>query len=430
MKKLFVFSIVLAVFSFYSCSDDNSIIPTTPVGAGKISLSVDRNNAPQDVMTVVATLSRSGFQNLVSSMSLTSDSSANTTFSELQAGIWHLKVDAYNANNIILYTGETDVSVTGGSTTNVSLQLLPTGNDVGTINILVTWGVSTKNWIDYPSNPILNPSYNSYDFGGIIQSMVYRAEDKYLMWYDGVTGNGVKYVLYAESQNGFYWTKPIQYPVLFPNLSSWDSWAVHPGPVIKENGLLKMYYNAGSSQEGLWHIGFATSIDGKIWVKNSLPVIYADNSVWAPQIIAWSLVKKDQTYYLFFTGRNHPIYKIGLATSSDGINWIKRDNPILSPSLNWEGTGVASPSVILEEGIFKMVYSNVNPTYNAFGYATSIDGINWTKDEQPFFRSNQTHNQWSAYKISYPCFNIYDGQKRIYYTGEANSSKIGVVQYR
>ena len=77
-----------------------------------------------------------------------------------------------------------------------------------------------------------------------------------------------------------------------------------------------------------------------------------------------------------------------------------------------------------------MVYSNVNPTYNAFGFATSIDGINWTKDEQPFFRSNQTHNQWSAYKISYPCFNIYDGQKRIYYTGESNSSEIGVVQYR
>ncbi len=430
MKYIQKFLFVLALISLVGCSKDSTINQPEPSGFGKMSMKIDRQNAPQDVLLIIATLTRSGYQTITSNMSLLSDSSASTTINELEVGTWHLKVDALNANNVIVYTGETDVSISAGATTNITLQLIPTGNNFGQINILVTWGTSTKNWIDYPSNPILSPSINDYDFGGVIQSMVYRTENKYIMWYDGVVNDGIKYVLYAESQDGFYWSKPISHPVIYPNLNSWDSWAVHPGPVIRENGIFKMYYNSGSSQNGLWHIGLASSVDGILWEKNSSPVISTDYVYWAPQIIAWSIVKNDGIYYLYFTGRDHPYYKIGLATSIDGINWTKRSNPIMVPTFAWEGTGVASPSVILEGGLFKMVYSNVNPTYNAFGYATSSDGINWIKNENPFFQSIQTANQWSPYKIAYPCYNIFDGQKRIYYTGQSGVQKIGVIQYK
>jgi predicted GH43/DUF377 family glycosyl hydrolase len=429
MKYLFILFIAFCVL-FNSCSKDSTIEPPVNSGSGVLALKIDRQNAPQDVQIVIATLTRSGFQTLTASMNLTSDSSAQTAFMQVSVGTWHLKVNAYDTNNIITYTGETDVIVSSGVTTNISLQLMFTGNQYGDINIIVTWPNSNiEGWKDYFNNPILVSSNGSYDHGGVLESVVIQENESYKMWYTGLGNSGLSHIMYAESSDGLTWYKPQNLPVLYPGLG-WDSWAVFPGPILKEGNLYKMYYTGGAGVSELWHAGLATSIDGKNWVKNSLPVLQGNINSWDPQVIPWSCIKKDGVYFLYYTGRLYPQYKIGLATSTDGINWTKQPNPILTPTKSWEGIGVAYPSVILEDGVFKMVYSNVNPTYNAFGFATSIDGINWTKDEQPFFRSNQTHNQWSAYKIAYPCFNIYDGQKRIYYTGEANSSKIGVVQYR
>ncbi|MBZ0200355.1 MAG: hypothetical protein K8H86_10840, partial [Ignavibacteriaceae bacterium] len=409
MKHLIKFLFVIVLLSLVGCSKDNTINQPEPAGVGKMSMKIDRENAPQDVFLISATLTRDGFQTITSNMSLLSDSSATTTINEIEAGSWHLKVDAFNANNVVVYSGETDVSISAGATTSVTLQLIPTGNSYGQINIVVTWGSSTKMWIDYPANPILSPSNNSYDFGGVLQSIVYRADDKYIMWYGGVSGNGVKHIFYAESPNGLNWSKPYSNPILYPSPSGWDSWAVHTGPVIKDDGIFRMYYNAGSSQTGNWHIGLATSSDGKTWFKLQTPVVYSNSINWAPQIIAGALIKTDGVFYLYFTGRNLPSCQIGVATSSDGTNWNVRSNPVLIPSQSWEGTGVAYPSVIIEEGIFKMVYANVNPTYTAFGIATSVDGINWSKEAtQPFFRLNQTHNHWCTSYIAYPCFNIYD----------------------
>jgi len=59
---------------------------------------------------------------------------------------------------------------------------------------------------------------------------------------------------------------------------------------------------------------------------------------------------------------------------------------ILSPTFNWEGTSVTSSTVTLDDGIFKMIY--VNSEGNAFGYATSKDGIYFVKKEKPIFTSN------------------------------------------
>lgn len=246
MKHLLEFLFVIVLISLVGCSRDNTINQPEPTGVGKMSMKIDRENAPQDVFLIVATLTRSGFQTITSNMSLLSDSSATTTINDLEVGNYHLKVDAFNANNVVVYSGETDVSISAGATTNVTLQLIPTGNNYGQINILVTWGSSTKTWIDYAANPILSPSNTYFDFGGIIQSMVFKDDDKYIMWYDGVVNNGVKYVLYAESQDGLNWSKPLSYPVIYPDPNSWDAWAVHPGPVIKENGTFKIATNVAS----------------------------------------------------------------------------------------------------------------------------------------------------------------------------------------
>ena len=51
---------------------------------------------------------------------------------------------------VVLYTGETNIQIFAGFTTQVNLVLEPTGAGVGNIYIWVTWGIPPAgNWTDY-----------------------------------------------------------------------------------------------------------------------------------------------------------------------------------------------------------------------------------------------------------------------------------------
>jgi predicted GH43/DUF377 family glycosyl hydrolase len=250
------------------------------------------------------------------------------------------------------------------------------------------------------------------------------------MWYLGDAGGNHNYVMYAESNDGINWTRPYSDPVLFPGpTGSWDDLSVHPGAIIYDNGEYKMFYCGWSYTDGPWHIGLATSVDGINWVKYPNPVIYASDG-WEYQLATSSVIKIEDVYYLYYTGRNLPVLKIGLATSTDGINWTKfNGNPILSYDQLWEGTGVYYPSVYKTNNLYVMIY--MNQLGSGFGKATSTNAINWTKDvTNPFFTNEETQNQWAEYKIAYPFFLKVNNKDRIYYTGFSSYGspyKVGFV---
>ena len=81
--------------------------------------------------------------------------------------------------------------------------------------------------------------------------------------------------------------------------------------------------------------------------------------------------------------------RIGMATSNDGVSWTKYSgNPVLDlgPPGSWDGDSISDACVIKENGGYKMWYTG--QTYGAtsaddvfkIGYATSPDGIHWTRD--------------------------------------------------
>jgi predicted GH43/DUF377 family glycosyl hydrolase len=106
-----------------------------------------------------------------------------------------------------------------------------------------------------------------------------------------------------------------------------------------------------------------------------------------------------------------------MAVSNDGVNWQRNiNNPVLSATQGWEGSGIYYPSVVYENNIFKMVYMNTDAT--AFGMAESPDGFNWTKSSSnPFFTKEDTHNNWAHRDIAYPYIFKVDNEYRIYYSG-------------
>ncbi len=232
------------------------------------------------------------------------------------------------------------------------------------------------------------------------------------------------YVGYAFSSNGINWTTSPNNPVLSPGpAGSWDETAVAGATVFKDESSYRMYYAGWSDPSANWNIGLATSTDGINWVKHPNPILYS-GSGWEFQLGPSSIIKVDNVYYLYYYGRNLPVRKIGLATSTDGINWTRNlSNPILVADQPWEESGVYYANVCEKNNQYEMIYMNSSGT--AFGRAISIDGISWIKDEtNPFFTKDETYNHWADSQIAYPFFLNVNNKDRIYYTGFNSNNNI------
>ncbi len=418
MKSFLRYAVILSVLFLQSCASDKLVSPDNDEGNGTISLNIDRANKPANVETVTAYLTRSGFDSLSGTLNLLSDTTAEMTFNDVAAGYWHLRVDAADENEIIVYTGETEVQVLAGVTAQVYLTLVPTGQGTGSIHITVTWGVPPNTeWIDYGNNPVFTNANTPYGINGVGNPHLFIENGIYKMWYKNLEDNGVGSIGYAESGDGINWNIVGGGQVIAPGpAGSWDAGMVTPGPVIKEDGIYKMYYSGAVEAHQSGQIGLATSPDGINWTKYPDPVIYS-GSGWEYSINSNSLIKKDSVYYLYYHGWEAPLeYREGLATSTDGINWTKyENNPVISPTQSWEGTGTYYGSVIYDNNIFKMVYMNYLTEDMGFGLATSTDGKNWTKDPfNPHFTGQNTANTWTDRPLS-PYLVKIDNVYRVYY---------------
>lgn len=134
-KKLLVLSVIL--FLSFSCTQE---ITNPSAENGKLVLKIDERNAPSSLAVVKAYLTRENFQPIYGGLNFLSDSTSEILLDQIDAGEWHLKVDTENDRGLVLYTGETDVEVFAGFTSQVYLTLQPTGSGVGGIYIHVTWG--------------------------------------------------------------------------------------------------------------------------------------------------------------------------------------------------------------------------------------------------------------------------------------------------
>ncbi len=158
-------------------------------------------------------------------------------------------------------------------------------------------------------------------------------------------------------------------------------------------------------------IGVAVSGDGINWTKcPDNPILtrgdsgnWDGNWVESPAVIFDTVTEE---YKMWFNGVDTTTWKIqiGLATSDDGINWTKyNDNPVVSTG-NWGGYDdiwLGTPTVIKSDSIYEMWYSatstnSYNPETKSFDtinicYATSADGISWTKyQDNPLFNTFTT----------------------------------------
>jgi len=106
---------------------------------------------------------------------------------------------------------------------------------------------------------------------------------------------------------------------------------------------------------------------------------------------------------MWYTGQNASASAIGLATSLDGITWTRSAQPVLRAERPWEKVAVMSPHVIFDQASdsYRLWYSGGDQYEpDAIGYATSPDGITWTKDPtNPIFGASSA-GAWDGYKVT------------------------------
>jgi predicted GH43/DUF377 family glycosyl hydrolase len=428
MKKTIVLFYLFLFFFLLGCSKNNNISNPSSNSSGGITLKIDPHSVPAGVALISATLTRTNFETITRNLNLISDTSADVTIPEIQVGTWHLKVDAKDNNGVINYSGETDVLVQENVVVQLNLTLNPVSSGTGSIYIFVTWGTNQPGqWIDYIGNPILTKNNNPSYPNAISSAKILYDNGIYKMWYCAIYNSAVANIWYAESQNGINWNNVGSTPVLnHGDTGSWDALSVVPSVVLKEYNTYKMYYMGCTDAYGITSIGLAISSDGIHWEKNITPVITA-SSQYPVGIGLTDIIKKDSLYLAYFNYSNiHSANnnKIGLATSADGINWVMyAGNPILIPTLDWETGSIHNATVIFDNNRYKMVYSNL-VQQNAFGLATSADGIHFTKQTNPFYRNSSTINNYV--RIAYPYYRKLNNEYRIYYTGQSASGELSI----
>jgi predicted GH43/DUF377 family glycosyl hydrolase len=415
MKKLWLVLILFSVV-FFSCKEESTITSSGAQAKGGIAVSLDKNTTPSTVAQVKVTLTREGYSQITGVMDILTDTTAELTINEIAAGQWSLKVDAYNTQNTIVYSGETTVNISDGMISQVNLTLYSTGNGVGGIKINVTWvntQLQTGQWVDSPNSPIMTGSLY-FEPNGVTAPDILFDNGIYKMWYAGA-GNSARFEIgYATSTDGINWQKNTS-PVLSPSYY-WDYRSIVSVRVIKVGDTYKMYYTARDDNY-ITRIGLATSSDGINWVKRSQPVLVATQNLETSVTVSSVLVINDK-YYLYYTTGYAPNgnTSIRLATSYDGINFTKEPNPVIAPTLSWEGACIHGPLVLFKDGKFIMYYLTYD-TSKKIGYAESNDGINWTKSNTPVSDAITAHSTWCTGGINQLEYVKINNEDRLYYTG-------------
>jgi predicted GH43/DUF377 family glycosyl hydrolase len=211
----------------------------------------------------------------------------------------------------------------------------------------------------------------------------------------------------VRSNDGIHWEKTEDYtnPLISPGASgSWDEgWHCDPDVVYTQDrgpdgGARWFLYYCGCGKRPSYgsSIGLAVSDDGLHYTKvgedgpRKGHVFTGDH--WNSRCPA---VVYDDQCGKFHMWHNWGLYEIGYATSDDGVNWqpYNPDTPgewghvVLRPTPGtFDGYGITHQDVIRFDGQYWMYYQALpTPEYAGLllGLATSPDGVEWTKHEEP-----------------------------------------------
>jgi predicted GH43/DUF377 family glycosyl hydrolase len=238
---------------------------------------------------------------------------------------------------------------------------------------------SQVDWTYFSEEPILSMEPETFVWGAYGQPTVIIHNDTIKMWYavaetgefDPVVRGRIHY---AWSLDGFEWTK------------------YHNNPVLDVG------------EEGEWDNAWLDT-PGILWDGNEFKLYYYGDSTYAQG--------QDNT-------------AIGMATSDDGINWVKHGVVLeMGEPDSWEGHHIELPAVHYVESseLYAMLYSGMDranyplPGFIQIGLALSFDGYDWFKWPDNPVVEYGAHPSWNDIGVAGSAFIETDGIFEMWFTG-------------
>ena len=280
-------------------------------------------------------------------------------------------------------------------------------------------------WVKYEQNPVLGGKYGTcFDIGVLRDGGLYR------MW---VSWRPQRSLALVESRDGIHWSQPPRI-VLGPRKETgWEDDINRPVVVKRPDGYHLWY--TGQAKGRSW-IGYATSPDGLTWKRRSDKPVLSAGEPWEKVAVMCPHVIWDEPARLFRMwysgGEQYEPNAIGYATSPDGLAWTKHPaNPVFGPDPKnpWEQQRVAGGQVVKQADgylLFYIGYRDIN--HAQIGVARSNDGIShWQRHPaNPIIRPGK--DRWD-HDACYKPFAIFDGRQwLLWYNGRHGSlEQIGVA---
>lgn len=251
-------------------------------------------------------------------------------------------------------------------------------------------------------------------------------------------GQYVSYSAYVDLDRSdlFKVLRVSEQPILgLGGLGEFDEFGTYPVSVIRHADEIRAYYAGWTRCESVPFnvaIGMATSHDGGCtFVKagNGPVLSYSRNE---PFVLSGPKIRRfNDTWYLWYIagrkwknvdGRAEPVYKIRMASSSDGIHWIKADKDLIESRIE-EDEAQASPDVFYANGKYHMFFSyRYSSHYRGkekgyrIGYAYSMNLTDWVRDDS-LAGIDVSDEGWDSEMISYPHVFELDGKTYMAYLG-------------
>jgi predicted GH43/DUF377 family glycosyl hydrolase len=218
----------------------------------------------------------------------------------------------------------------------------------------------------------------------------------------GLTMSGVTAIADPAAATAKTWTKSPTEPVLGGKLGTCFDLAMLVDPSLKDpHQRYRMYFSWRPKKA----VALVTGDDGIHWSDPVIVLPPGPADSWESDVNRPVVVHRGDKYLMWYTGQAKGKSAIGFATSDDGITWQRQPDgkPVLTATEPWEKVAVMCPHVILDDNFkqYRMWYSGGEQYEpDAIGYATSDDGIKWTKRAgNPIFAADPK-SAWEKHKVT------------------------------
>jgi predicted GH43/DUF377 family glycosyl hydrolase len=181
------------------------------------------------------------------------------------------------------------------------------------------------------------------------------------------------------------WHRVSDVPVIAPRGNGWESAGTFNPAVVIRGDKIVMLYRAQDKQ-GTSRLGYAESADGIHFTRRDQPVLSPsadyekDGGVEDPRLVQFG-----DTYYLTYTGYNKKDAQLCLATSTDLIHWDRKGVIIPANKGHWNVKWTKSGAIVPEkiEGKYWMYFLGTSAdNKDQAGLASSTDLLHWTEASQ------------------------------------------------